>query len=178
MCPGSANWSEIFKKHWKSKLQYWAGANWPAPSHIKQLRRFKHERIKTPPIVLLSTHTVSVKMSGPGKRSNSRSRVKPSKHLNDEENDDVSLRRRIPNRRPRNDSSIRIFTLDLKIALGLSVVAFFFVLFLIYNLINHVPQAQIPRVVTPFPAPKLMDLPQVSNFDSQWFCFYYLLLVI
>ncbi|KAL6188201.1 hypothetical protein ACLB2K_039594 [Fragaria x ananassa] len=102
-------------------------------------------------------------MSGPGKRSNSRSRVKPSKHLNDEENDDVSLRRRIPNRRPRNDSSIRIFNVDLKIALGLSVVAFFFVLFLIYNLIDHVPQVQIPRVVTPFPAPKLMDLPQFQG---------------
>lgn len=102
-------------------------------------------------------------MSGTGRST--RSRVNSSKHANDDDDDDVSLRRR-PNLRrrgARNDSSIRIFNVDLKIILGLSVVAFFAILFLIYNLINPVQQAQMPRVVTPFPAPKLMDLPQVWN---------------
>ncbi|PRQ39935.1 putative glycosidase [Rosa chinensis] len=104
-------------------------------------------------------------MSGTGKRStSSRSRVKPSKHANDDEDDGVSLRRRSrPNLRRRNDSSIRIFNVDLKIVLGLSVVAFFVILFFIYNLMNHVAHPQIPRVVTPFPAPKLMDLPQFQG---------------
>lgn len=104
-------------------------------------------------------------MSGTGRRS-TRSRVNSSKHANanDDDDDDVSLRRRPGLRRgARNDSSIRIFNVDLKIILGLSVVAFFAILFLIYNLINPVQQAQMPRVVTPFPAPKLMDLPQFQG---------------
>jgi mannosyl-oligosaccharide glucosidase len=104
-------------------------------------------------------------MPGTGRRS-TRSRVNSSKHANandDDDDDGVSLRRRPNLRRARNDSSIRIFNVDLKIILGLSVVAFFAILFLIYNLINPVQQAQMPRVVTPFPAPKLMDLPQVWN---------------
>lgn len=114
-------------------------------------------------------------MPGTGRRS-TRSRVNSSKHANanDDDDDDVSLRRR-PNLRrrgARNDSSIRIFNVDLKIILVLSVVAFFAILFLIYNLINPVQQAQMPRVVTPFPAPKLMDLPQVWNvlLHADYYC--------
>ena len=45
--------------------------------------------------------------------------------------------------------------------LGISVIAFFAIILFIYHLITPAEQSRRPRVVTPFPAPKVMDLPQV-----------------
>ncbi|KAH7839275.1 hypothetical protein Vadar_020405 [Vaccinium darrowii] len=42
------------------------------------------------------------------------------------------------------------------------IISFFLVLFMIHNLINPAEQAQRPKVITPFPSPKIMDLPQVK----------------
>ncbi|RXH72286.1 hypothetical protein DVH24_033824 [Malus domestica] len=107
-------------------------------------------------------------MAGTGRSS--RSRVSSSRDGID--GDAVPLRP-TPNFRPqrgsrgrgrgRNQTSIGTFNVDLKVLLGLSAIAFFAVLYLIINLMTHAEQAQTPRVVTPFPAPKLMDLPQFQG---------------
>lgn len=94
-------------------------------------------------------------MAGAGRRT-ARSRASSSR-----DEDDAKPNLRPPRGRGRNHTSIGTFNVDLRVLLGLSVIAFVAILFLIYNLINPIEQAQTPRVVTPFPAPKLMDLPQV-----------------
>ncbi|CAL8091308.1 unnamed protein product [Prunus armeniaca] len=96
-------------------------------------------------------------MAGAGRRS-ARSRASSSR-----DEDDAKPNLRPPRGRGRNHTSIGTFNVDLRVLLGLSVIAFFAILFLIYNLINPIEQAQTPRVVTPFPAPKLMDLPQFQG---------------
>ncbi len=113
---------------------------------------------------------VHLKMSGNGRRS-ARSRIKSA---TDADEDDP-LRKTKPNLKVRKDhrststsraySPIRIFEVNLKVMLGLSVFAFFVIFFLIHRLVNQAEEAPRPRVVTPFPAPKVMDLPQVK-FDS------------
>jgi mannosyl-oligosaccharide glucosidase len=102
-------------------------------------------------------------MTGNGRR-NARSRSKPATEAND---DDASLRNTKPNPkarkgRSRDHSSIQIFDVNLKVVLGLSVFAFLAIFFLIRHLVNPAEEALRPRVVTPFPAPKVMDLPQVK----------------
>ena len=112
-------------------------------------------------------------MSGNGRRS-ARSRIKSA---TDADEDDP-LRKTKPNLKVRKDhkststsraySPIRIFDVNLKVMLGLSVFAFFVIFFLIHRLVNQAEEAPRPRVVTPFPAPKVMDLPQVK-FDFFFF---------
>ncbi|KAK9276690.1 hypothetical protein L1049_006226 [Liquidambar formosana] len=102
-------------------------------------------------------------MTGSGRRS-ARSRIKSS---TDAIEDDSAHKTR-PNHKLREDrskdhSSIRIFNVNLKALLGIGVFSFSIVLFLIHHLIKPVEEAQKPRVVTPFPAPKLMDLPQFQG---------------
>lgn len=102
-------------------------------------------------------------MSGNGRRS-ARSRIK---HAAEADEDDASLRNTKPKPkarrgRSRDHSSIRIFDVNLKVVLGLSVFAFLAIFFLIRHLVNPAEEASRPRVVTPFPAPKVMDLPQVQ----------------
>ncbi|KAF5939858.1 hypothetical protein HYC85_021025 [Camellia sinensis] len=63
--------------------------------------------------------------------------------------------------RSRDHSLIRLLNIDLKVLLGFVIIAFLIVLFMIHRLIIAVEHPQKPRVVTPFPAPKIMDLPQV-----------------
>ncbi|PON82830.1 Glycoside hydrolase [Trema orientale] len=101
-------------------------------------------------------------MTGSSRRS-ARSRVKSSS-----DGDEPSSRRTKPDIRPRRDrgrdhNSIRIFNVDLKLMLGLSIIAFFVVLFFIHGLIKPSEEFQRPRVVTPFPAPKVTDLPQFQG---------------
>lgn len=113
-------------------------------------------------------------MTGSG-RKNARARIKSTADANTDEDDDLSLRQPKPSFRPRRDrgrnqSSLRIFNVDPKVMLGLSVFAFFVILFVIYNLINPVEEVQRPRVITPFPAPKIMDLPQVKRELSEFVC--------
>ncbi|TXG56073.1 hypothetical protein EZV62_017386 [Acer yangbiense] len=54
-------------------------------------------------------------------------------------------------------------TSDLKSYLNFCILSFLVIFFLIYGLVNTVEENQRPRVVTPFPAPKLMDLPMFQG---------------
>ncbi|KAJ1407359.1 Six-hairpin glycosidase superfamily [Sesbania bispinosa] len=102
-------------------------------------------------------------MNGSGRRT-ARSRVRSSS-----EADADFLRERRPtlNRhrdRSKYGSSIPLFNnANLKVVLGISFFAFFLILFLIHHLVNSVAEPHLPRAVTPFPAPKLMDLPQFQG---------------
>lgn len=102
-------------------------------------------------------------MSGNGRRS-ARSRIKSSTDV-----DEFDRRRNSkPDRKVRKDrigdhSFIRILNVNIKALLGFVVLAFFIILFLILHLMKPVEDAQRPRVVTPFPAPKIMDLPQFQG---------------
>ena len=101
-------------------------------------------------------------MRGNGRRS-ARSRIKSSTDV-----DELDRRRHSkPDRKFRKNgigdqSFIRILNFNTKALLGLVVFSFFIILFLILHLMKPVEDAQRPRVVTPFPAPKIMDLPQVN----------------
>ncbi|WCJ38747.1 Mannosyl-oligosaccharide glucosidase GCS1 [Euphorbia peplus] len=95
-------------------------------------------------------------------RSSARSRVKSSSE------DDGALRSSKPNLKLKKDRSkdrslIRILNVDLKIMLGIGICSCLVIFFLIHHLINPVEEAEITRVITPFPAPKLMDLPQFQG---------------
>ncbi|KAJ6431315.1 hypothetical protein OIU84_018744 [Salix udensis] len=97
-------------------------------------------------------------------RRNARSRTSSSTEAND--GGENSLGNAKPRRRDKNkdQNSIRILNVDIKILLGISVLAFFVILLLIRNLIiRPAGKAQRPRVITPFPSPKLMDLPQFQG---------------
>ncbi|XP_044490914.1 mannosyl-oligosaccharide glucosidase GCS1 [Mangifera indica] len=94
-------------------------------------------------------------MSGNGRRS-ARSRIKFS--TDGDEGEPLRPRRtNLKNRRDQN--SLRLFRVDVRIMLGLSIFSLLTISFLIYRLVNSIHEADTPRVVTPFPAPKLMDLP-------------------
>lgn len=102
-------------------------------------------------------------MAGSG-RPSARSRAKPATNVKEGED---SLRYKKPDLKARKGTSsahgfIRIFDVNLKVVLVLSVFACLVILFLIRHLVNPAEEARRPRVVTPFPAPKLMDLPQVK----------------
>lgn len=118
-------------------------------------------------------------MTGGGSRRSARSRVKTS---GDGDRDESSSRRTRPDFNPRRDrgrnhNSIRIFNVDLKLMLGFSVIAFFIILFVIHGLIKPAEESQRPRVVTPFPAPKVTDLPQVKILPYIFFFLNYLVCV-
>ncbi|TMW83041.1 hypothetical protein EJD97_003159 [Solanum chilense] len=75
---------------------------------------------------------------------------------------------RNPNRilrkdKTRNNSLIRIFSVNLKFLVGFGIIAFAIALLFIYKLINPMEKPQKPRVITPLPAPKLMDLPMFQG---------------
>ncbi|KAJ7957586.1 mannosyl-oligosaccharide glucosidase GCS1-like [Quillaja saponaria] len=102
-------------------------------------------------------------MPGSG-RSSARSRIRSSA----DNDDDDSLRRTKPNLKLRkfregDRSSIRIFNVDLSVMLGICLLGFFIIFFLIRHLVNPVEESQLLRVVKPFPAPKVMDLPQFQG---------------
>ncbi|XP_060214175.1 mannosyl-oligosaccharide glucosidase GCS1-like [Lycium barbarum] len=59
---------------------------------------------------------------------------------------------------------IRVFSVNLKFLLGFAVVAFVIATFSIYQVVNnHMEKPQKLRVITPLPAPKLMDLPMFQG---------------
>ena len=65
--------------------------------------------------------------------------------------------------RSKYGSTIPIFnTANLKLVLGICFVGFFTIFFMIRHLMNSATEPKLPRAVTPFPAPKIMDLPQVN----------------
>lgn len=97
-------------------------------------------------------------------RRNARGRTSSSTEAND--GGDTSFGNTKPRRRDRNknQNSIRILNVDIKIMLGISVLAFFVIFLLINNIIiKPAGKAPRPRVITPFPSPKLMDLPQFQG---------------
>ena len=104
-------------------------------------------------------------MAGGGRRS-ARSRTKSSTDIN--EVDDAFLKTK-PNPKLRrvkakdHGNALRILNANLKLMLGFSIVAALIFFFLFNHLINPTEEARRPRVVTPFPAPKMMDLPQVHE---------------
>ncbi|KAG2409645.1 Mannosyl-oligosaccharide glucosidase [Vigna angularis] len=66
--------------------------------------------------------------------------------------------------RSKYGSSIPIFnTANLKVVLGICFVAFFTIFFMIRHLMNSATEPKLPRAVTPFPAPKIMDLHQFQG---------------
>ncbi|RDX71339.1 Mannosyl-oligosaccharide glucosidase GCS1 [Mucuna pruriens] len=100
-------------------------------------------------------------MTGSG-RSTVRSRVRSH-------SDDDSLRETRPRlnrhrQRSKYGSSIPIFNnANFKVVLGICFLAFFIILFMIHHLLNSVTEPKRPRAVMPFPAPKIMDLPQFQG---------------
>ncbi|TXG56065.1 hypothetical protein EZV62_017378 [Acer yangbiense] len=100
------------------------------------------------------------KMAG-GSRRSARSRIKSSTDADEDE----PLRNPRINSKNRRDSSssLRIFNVRLEIVLGFCILSFLVIFFLIHRLVNTVEENQRPRVVTPFPAPKLMDLPMFQG---------------
>ncbi|KAB2045785.1 hypothetical protein ES319_D01G185800v1 [Gossypium barbadense] len=104
-------------------------------------------------------------MTGDGRRS-ARSRTKPSSDVN--EDDDafnkakpISKLRRVKTK--DHGTALRILNADLKIILGFGIVAALIIFFLVNHLISIAEEARRPRVVTPFPAPRIMDLPQFQG---------------
>ncbi|KAI9170391.1 hypothetical protein LWI28_027193 [Acer negundo] len=99
-------------------------------------------------------------MAGGGRR-NARSRIKSSTDADEDE----PLRNTRINSKNRRDSSssLRIFNVRLEIVLGFCILSFLVIFFLIYGLVNTVEETQRSRVVTPFPAPKLIDLPMFQG---------------
>lgn len=111
-------------------------------------------------------------MTGNSRRT-ARSRAKPAS----EADDDREVRGATPSakvrRRGREPSSIRILDVNLKFLLGFGVISFSIALFVIYRLVNPAEVPQIPRVITPLPAPKLADLPMVMLSYLSGFAFEY-----
>ncbi|KAA0034203.1 hypothetical protein IC582_023286 [Cucumis melo] len=103
-------------------------------------------------------------MTGQSRR-NPRSRIKSAPAVDGDV--DTAVRQASDNYRRHRDgnksrTSIRIFNVNLKVMLGFCFVAFFVILYLISSLIvsgDH----QTPRVITPFPASKVTDLPQFQG---------------
>ncbi|XP_022151803.1 mannosyl-oligosaccharide glucosidase GCS1-like [Momordica charantia] len=98
-------------------------------------------------------------------RRNPRSRIKSSSAVDSGDDDavrqspDISTRHRD---RTKSRHSIRIFNVNLKVMVGFSFIAFFVILYLIRSLMA-VGDHQTPRVITPFPAPRVIDLPQFQG---------------
>ena len=119
-------------------------------------------------------------MAGSARRIG-RSRSKSTADVNVDEDRNpllhANLKNRIRKNRSRDQSFIGILDVNLKLLLGFGVLAFLIVLFLIHHIVSHPEDVQKPRVVTPFPAPKLMDLPMVdiylyNVFSHSFFSFY------
>ncbi|CAN1794618.1 Mannosyl-oligosaccharide glucosidase GCS1 [Linum perenne] len=111
-------------------------------------------------------------MTGAGRRTARSSKGKYSSDGGNDDGGDVSRRSSRRNakshkdnkRRDGSSSLIRMLNVDLKIMIAICGAASLIIVFLIYNLmIIPVEVSQRPSVVTPFPSPKLMDLPQFQG---------------
>lgn len=100
-------------------------------------------------------------MNGPSRRS-ARGRIKSSSTGTDERGDSL---RHSPIIRPgkrKELASIGAFKRNLKILVGLMILGIFVIYFVINRMFSH-GLFDEPRVITPFPAPKLMDLSMVHE---------------
>ncbi|XP_039018132.1 mannosyl-oligosaccharide glucosidase GCS1-like [Hibiscus syriacus] len=104
-------------------------------------------------------------MYGGGRRS-ARTRAKSSTDVNE---DDDAFNKPKPTSKVRrvktkdHGNALRVLNADLKIMLGIGIVSALIVFFFVNHLISSAEEARRPRVVTPFPAPKIMDLPQFQG---------------
>ncbi|KAI9080854.1 hypothetical protein K1719_037163 [Acacia pycnantha] len=102
-------------------------------------------------------------MAGGG-RTSARSRIRSSTDPNNDESvRPVNPSFKLRNRRTKDRSYLPEFNASFKVMLGVCLLAFFTILFMIHHILNHPVEAKITRVVTPFPAPKMMDLPQFQG---------------
>ncbi|XP_077227087.1 mannosyl-oligosaccharide glucosidase GCS1-like isoform X2 [Tasmannia lanceolata] len=104
-------------------------------------------------------------MTGSSRRA-ARSRIKPSNDV--DSGDSVQNLKAIPPRIRKergNDhaSSLRLMNVNLKSLLGFGILAFLIIVFIIYYHFDTVEEVQKLRVITPLPAPKMMDLPQFQG---------------
>ena len=104
-------------------------------------------------------------MAGGGARTSARTRIRSS---NDLKNNDESLpppNFNLRNRKTKHRTNLHIVNTSFKLMIGVCLLAFVVILFMINHILNHnhTTENNIPRVITPFPAPKMMDLPQVIN---------------
>lgn len=100
-------------------------------------------------------------MTGSGRRT-ARNRAKPSDGVDDETRN-LPPRTRKGTHRVRGP--IRLMEVNVKYLLGFGFLALLIVVFLIYDrTVSVVDEDRRLRAVTPFPAPKMMDLPQVGGF--------------
>ncbi|TKY59878.1 Mannosyl-oligosaccharide glucosidase GCS1 [Spatholobus suberectus] len=102
-------------------------------------------------------------MTGSGRRT-VRSRVRSLSDADDDSLREIGPRLNRHRERSKYGSSIPIFSnANLKVLLGICFLAFFIILFMIHRLLNSTMEPKLPRAVTPFPAPKIMDLPQFQG---------------
>ncbi|XVF43737.1 hypothetical protein PTKIN_Ptkin02bG0064500 [Pterospermum kingtungense] len=104
-------------------------------------------------------------MTGGGRRS-ARSRAKSSTDVN--EDDDALLKTKPISKLRRvkaydHGNALRILKANLKVMIGLGIVAALLIFFFVSHLINPAEEAVRPRVITPLPAAKIMDLPQFQG---------------
>ncbi|XP_024994178.1 mannosyl-oligosaccharide glucosidase GCS1-like isoform X2 [Cynara cardunculus var. scolymus] len=97
-------------------------------------------------------------MSGGDARKTARNRIKPSTSTVSGE-DHRELRNRKVLRKERGKDQLRILDVNFKLLLGLTVVSSLVALFFIFHSVQFADgDDRLPRVITPFPAPKIMDL--------------------
>ncbi|OVA17523.1 Glycoside hydrolase [Macleaya cordata] len=104
-------------------------------------------------------------MTGSSRRT-ARSRIKSSGNVDDDDDGSLSNRKSIQRRLKegsRDNSSIKIMKFNLRYLLGFGTFAFLVLIFVIHYLVKPVEEVRKLRVVTPFPAPKIMDLPQFQG---------------
>lgn len=136
-----------------------------SPSLFSSSNRLAQEKKNTS--LTLHNHlnfsALDLRMTGGGRRS-TRSRAKSATDVN--EDDDALLKTKPISKLRRvkakdHGNSLRILNANLKILLGVGIVAALLIFFFVNHLISPAEEAPRPRVITPLPAPKIMDLPQV-----------------
>lgn len=98
-------------------------------------------------------------------RKNARNRPKPSIDVDEDHHHSINTDKK-SNLKLRRDKKINRTSSKLKLFLGIfAIFAFAYSTYLIYsNFMNSIDYgSRKPRVITPFPAPKLMDLPQFQG---------------
>ncbi|XP_043704692.1 mannosyl-oligosaccharide glucosidase GCS1 [Telopea speciosissima] len=102
-------------------------------------------------------------MTGSSRRP-ARSRIKPTADIgSDDYPSDRKSNQRSRNDRSRGHDAIRVMDINPKTLLLFGSFAFLIVICVIYYSLKPVKEVQKLRVITPFPAPKVMDLPQFQG---------------
>lgn len=115
-------------------------------------------------------------MTGSSRRS-ARSRAVPAASADAETRNRTTRTRRDMH---RGRGPIRLMEVNITSLLGFGFLALLIVVFLIYDhTASVVDEDRSLRIVTPLPAPKMMDLPQVGGFDCcSWIDIYIYILFL